>query len=878
MAEHLIEFLNLSNRSINCLKRNGYFQVSQIINFTEEDLMNLKNLGINSAREICLEIENYKNNNVDKTSEDKIALPLEVDSLNNVSLSDRVKRILSLNGITTISQLLECTKKSLNELSQINATNINEIMAILPELRKRHSEQIIEYRLKNNPERHEILKNIDMSWSTSVLPAYSLEFKEYFVGVPNIPENFSDLYLDDIPFEILCNYVYDVICANPIDSTIEYINSKLPEHLQQSDLAERTIEKLVAVGRVTPFNLGYVETLPTINEYLKSLPATQSLEAFLFRLEGYTFEEIGGVYNVTRERSRQYCDKTLFSLRRRWKKHRNVQEDCYAVLYKKYYFNHESAEAILGISPNIFRYLEIYFINCGVQDINKLMYDENYSKEIRRAAEKYNYRKCIFVGNSYIPKRRADIADYIVRSQCQDVMHFNDFEKLYNDLLKHNNLENEESLLVNTRTYLNRIADSRFVLWKYGKRFRYYPIDTFDYSELFEALDLSQYNNIEFSANKLFKDFPEIMQQYDIRDGYELHNLLKKVVGKTDKIKFNKMPMMSFGEPNRENQVLEILLEIAPATQEEFASAIQDAFGIKKNTASACWASHCSEYFHEGIYNIDYRSLQQKDADILKLHLTKDFYFMDEIKEIYKSINLGDDLSLINPYSIRQLGFNVVGKHIFSNKYSSVSDFFNHLLLDDDTINWKNYNRKLGNSVSFTTKLSKLRQSYDIIEYLPDNYITMRKLNESNITKDDLMDYCNCVARFIGDNKMFTIKTLRADGFYHKLDELAFDEWFYASVLRSARDEFSYSKIGYSVVFCKGKSQITRSSLLSMALAEKQSCKTLNLVGEIYNKYGVEISAQDISQIVIGSDLYYDSIDKILYADYNAYEKSQISF
>ena len=63
------------------------------------------------------------------------------------------------------------------------------------------------------------------------------------------------------------------------------------------------------------------------------------------------------------------------------------------------------------------------------------------------------------------------------------------------------------------------------IFWKIGRKFRYYDIEAHDYTELLETLDLNQYHNVKLSTLKFIREYPELMQQYDIRDEYELHNL-----------------------------------------------------------------------------------------------------------------------------------------------------------------------------------------------------------------------------------------------------------------------------------------------------------------------------------------------------------------
>jgi len=49
---HEIDDLNLSNRSINALKRNGFFFINQLKGYTQETLMQLKGIGADCAKEI----------------------------------------------------------------------------------------------------------------------------------------------------------------------------------------------------------------------------------------------------------------------------------------------------------------------------------------------------------------------------------------------------------------------------------------------------------------------------------------------------------------------------------------------------------------------------------------------------------------------------------------------------------------------------------------------------------------------------------------------------------------------------------------------------------------------------------------------------------
>jgi len=57
-----IEYLELSIKSLNCLRRGGYKTIADIINLTEVDLINVRNLGKKGTAEILDRLQIYKTN------------------------------------------------------------------------------------------------------------------------------------------------------------------------------------------------------------------------------------------------------------------------------------------------------------------------------------------------------------------------------------------------------------------------------------------------------------------------------------------------------------------------------------------------------------------------------------------------------------------------------------------------------------------------------------------------------------------------------------------------------------------------------------------------------------------------------------------------
>jgi DNA-directed RNA polymerase subunit alpha len=57
LADTSVDDLELSNRTLNCLKRNSITKVGQLASMTEEDLLHLRNFGDKSLQELREKLE-----------------------------------------------------------------------------------------------------------------------------------------------------------------------------------------------------------------------------------------------------------------------------------------------------------------------------------------------------------------------------------------------------------------------------------------------------------------------------------------------------------------------------------------------------------------------------------------------------------------------------------------------------------------------------------------------------------------------------------------------------------------------------------------------------------------------------------------------------
>ena len=229
------------------------------------------------------------------------------------------------------------------------------------------------------------------------------------------------------------------------------------------------------------------------------------------------------------------------------------------------------------------------------------------------------------------------------------------------------------------------------------------------------------------------------------------------------------------------------------------------------------------------------------------------------------------DVTLINPYTLKTLGFRVYSGYIIRNTYSSASDYFNHTLTEHDVADMRDYPKSLKNTGAYQSEMRRLQQEREIVEFAPDQYINIRKLKQYGVTKEAIEDYCLLVSHFVRSGEFFTINSINSDGFYHSLNDLGFDENFYSSILREDQVHFSYQRLGGTCVFFNGKSKNIIADMLMWLISDTCKMDIYDLRDLLENRYSIVLNKDKLLSIIRSTDMYYSKIMEAVYIDYETY-------
>ena len=885
--------LPLSIRSKNILCRAGIMNLAQLVECSDDELSKIRNLGAKAMQEIV----DFKNSiNPEKTAlksgepvqannEITEEIPFIKTDIWNLPLSVRSKNVLCRNGIIILEQLMNFNNDELKKFRNLGAKSFQEIVDYKEEIAGRLFDEELET-TDVSGEKREICEqfikdlNISMSQADKIRPyCYRI-----LMQCENEDELLRELYEEPHVNDVLKNKLFRLLSENKVFGVrLPDIRAALPENLPEdifteilNDTAQKDHGKRYILKSITLIEL-------LVND---EKIGEDDIEIIKSRLSGKTLAEIAEKFELTRERIRQKQEKILDRIiKKSVHMKKPISENRFEPLFVKYSFDEEMFCTLTEQSPETFMFLKIS-AKTGEKPVFEMFKEMQLPGWILHNWERYcresDNSGYLFISednNRLVEKTRCGIEIYLMSKYCRDEMLFDDFVDLYQNFMKKHGLENDPKLRITEiekRSQENQIARSMYALWKYGKKFRYYDISSNDYTDLLNELNLEQYQNTEISTLKLFRDHHELMKEYDIRDEYELHNLLRKIdYGKDNPdIQWN-MPHIRFGKFDREAMIKDYMLRLAPIGAEKLAEIISEDYGFKPELIMTNHFSCIDEYYKDGVFTVDFSAMTEKQLQLLSDNLSDDFYYITEIEDIFTELFPDNSPTLVNSFNLKRIGFIVNSTYAVKN-HRNASEYFEKLLTKNDVTDISGMSRRYSGIMQYSVVLAELKDDYTIIEFEPYQCINIRKLEKMGIDKSKLKNYCDEVYEITRSTTYFTVESLQKSGFSSSLDNLGFEPWFYSSLLRED-NRFSYKKIGGTVLFDTTRCEVSTQDFILHIVSEFKSIEIDELVEYIKEKFCIILDKNDLKWRIKNTELYFDEIMQKIYNEYNTYYEEIMS-
>lgn len=599
---------------------------------------------------------------------------------------------------------------------------------------------------------------------------------------------------------------------------------------------------------------------PRIKEELEKIKDQNHKDIVLKKLTGRTLESIGSEYNVTRERIRQIIQKEInrFSITR--------EEEKYQEIFETYNFDCDLFCEFFNVNDYVYYYLREKY-KMGDTEPSELIDSWNLDKR-QLAILKRKYNLISYKGEIIVVKK-INILNAILK-QSEKVMEYSEIMSEYNKIIENNNLDVDlisEADFRNIDSILNR---SNYVLCDAGRYYRYYDIDALDEEDVNALQKMLDVEPGDYSSEFFFNSNELLMKNIDIKNEYELHNLLRKFIGNYNgKIIYSRMPDI-FIDCNDKNAFVDNLIhELSPISLDEFVDYVYQNYGHKNNTFRALLVSNFSKYITNGQIISECPEFTEEQMNILNEKLTEDIYSITTIKELLTDLFDVNDFKLINNLNMSKLGYKLRGNYIMKSSISNLEGYLRNIILNNDYYEIKPEMKKIGST--FSSYLYKFIYNLDLFEIDNEKYITIKKLNELGISKENIKEFINEIEKVISDNEYFNLYTLDKDNFLTNLKQYNFPDCFYETIISAIPNVKTFT-VKNNVVFIKTDEQATREKFIN-SFVTKNKIFISEIKKDILTKYNIDLYEYYIKEFIDKKKFYFDNSIDCVYKSKDYYDE-----
>lgn len=657
--------------------------------------------------------------------------------------------------------------------------------------------------------------------------------------------------------------LYEILKSNFKHGSYTVDNIYKCLEIRNHDNLPNLIDELIDSGKILRVNEDeYKNVFPKLIELIGNIKKENGhYNIVLKKLSGMTLEDVGKEYGLTRERIRQIFSKEMSKIK-------HIDEEKYLEFFEKYSFDEETFCNLFNEEKVIFYYLKEKY-KIGDIELSELIDDERLTEEQSEILrKKFNL---IVYNSENIVATRISILIAILKEKDRQV-EYSEISKIFNNIIDENNLELEKIYEENHHNIDAILNRNDFVLNTLGKAYRYYDCKGIEEESLNELKSLFNIEPGVYSSELFFKDNPLLMKKIDIRDGYELHNLFRKVLGNFDeKIVYGRMPDIYINCDNKVEFIDEKINELSPISLDDFSEYIYQNYGHKVNTMKAFIVANFNHYINiknDVSYLITICPLfNEQQYNIMREYLVDDFYSNITIKQILTDKFNVNDFKLLNNMNFNKLGYKVRGNYIMKNNINNLESYFRDKVLNLDYFAVTDEMKKMGST--FTSYLYKLIYEKILFKIDENEYITIGKLNEMGIQKQDIDDFIEQVNKNIPENEYFNLYTLNTD-FESKLFDKEFPECFFETLIMTI-DNVKMFKVKNNVMFIKTSESATREKFIN-SFINKNKMYISEIKKIIQIKYKINLQEFYIKEFINRKKFYLQNSTNCIYLSKEEYE------
>jgi len=706
-----IDDLNLSLRSYNALINNNVNSISKLIQVIEDmEVYNLENLGSKSIVQVMEKV------NV-------IVLKEKLDSKTAVYQKTHIYDDLTV-------QQMRFSQGAITSLLNLKIDNLGKIRKLYL------SGKLAEF------------------FNYKTLKVIIDEFSKYFNDKKSKNFDFFKLYLKE---KLL----------GKID--ISELNSLSKEDDRFVIDTDKFIDKIKNNQDLIVEN-DYIR-LPYLKEKLKTVKLKKESRAILIeRFNGQTLQSVADKFKKTRERIRQIVRDRMMQISMFF-------EEGYIKEYNKYVWHSNVFKKVYQVNDfsfNVIKYLgtkfsfeeeNIFPEKYVVELFEKNIVEEFDIEEFKTSLPNVFHPRIEIYGQTVEKMTKRGFLEYVIEHFIpRDGIHKFKIVAKANQVSKDNNLDYHYDKYIDIVT--NTVQGLQSI--------RYY-----DYSvitdELVEELKKILYGvDSVYSCTFFYNKYRDLMDRLDIRDGYELHFILRRLFAKSEEfdslIDFNRQPMIAIKGKTYSDVVVEKWQELVqPIDLDEFANKLINDFGYHSGTLINIINLTLGDYISLRVLYNNKPNLSKELLKRIKSILVDDFYELSELANILKENDIKvKDYQYFSNYWLKELGYKTHDvNYIIKEDFTSLKDVFFSKVLKNDTykISKKDHMMRETTLILF---IETLRQEYLAFPTKNNIMLSMRHLESKGIKEEDVKNYVKGLTNYLPKEQYFTYESLLKEEYYLK--------------------------------------------------------------------------------------------------------------
>lgn len=598
---------------------------------------------------------------------------------------------------------------------------------------------------------------------------------------------------------------------------------------------------------------------PTVAEWAHTLKDSHA-RALALRLQGKTLEEVGNELGLTRERIRQITTKVLG-------KRPALSEDKYRRLFDGYQMTKEQFCAITGEPGEVYEYLDL----TKEKGLLRGSLEEAMDDEVLDDGIKANIRDVLDEGFAYVDGervllRRKPVIEMLLRKHAKDEpISLDELLELYRFFTDEHGMDDPE-VFEGTGP---RAMSANLDRWKFSLRaaspkgengvrrdIRYYDWEALDFGPLRAAVEAfaARHGGIECSAALLMRDADvrAAAEEVGLRNEYELHCVMSRVMAEDDFLALGKRPMVQFGEADRGRQVLDLIRELGPIEGRQLAAAYEERYGVAEATFRGSFLKDFAAYETDGIYAVPDVELTIPQRDFLSAVLRgRNYVALDEVRRQFETAFPDASPQALNAQNLEPMGYVLVGGLVarqdadLASVFGGILDSREVLGIDDADLGIA----VMRNEV-FKSELNKRIRAFQLVEYKPDHFVRTSAFARmgSTITADDLREFMEAAIEFMEPGRPYSVKSLRAAGFAHPvfgLKDLTYvaGDFFFGSIIGVGYvgGRIKKTSLNDTQFFSRKNGQLSAPDVIAWEVERMDSPTEDDLIARLREEHDVEI-------------------------------------